>query len=297
MIESDIRYFISIISTVECLLISFERCDKLNEIAPETGYFQKDITNKSIYSPEPFANKLKNWPSQGKIEFNKVSIRYRKNLDFVLKNLSFHIKPNEKIGIVGRTGAGKSTVILSLMRILETSTGEIIIDGIDIKLMDIRDLRRKITVIPQDVYLFEGSLRKNLDPNNEYDDEFIWNCLENVNLKEMFEKRKGLCSEIKEQGTNLSAGEKQLISLCKAFLKRNRIILIDEATANIDLNTEKKIQEVIKDKFMEFTVLTIAHRINTILHNDRILVLEKGEVLEFDSPDKLLQLLFFRFFF
>ena len=288
-IEIDLRDFISYISSAESMMVTFERCHALGKIPPEKGYLTNEINNKMIFSPENIKNSLENWPSEGKIEFRNISIKYRPDLDIVLKNLNIIINPKEKIGVVGRTGAGKSTLILSMLRILEPCIGEILIDNIGISKFDLRDLRKKITVIPQDIYLFEGSLKTNLDPNNEFEEDFIWDCLGNVGLKELFETKDGLKFAIEEQGKNLSSGEKQLISLCKAFLKKNKIILIDEATANVDLKTDLKIQEVIREKFKEFTVVTIAHRINTILNNDRILVLDKGLVKEFDKPDVLIQ--------
>jgi len=288
-IEGALRYAISSLSYVECQLISFERCHSLCKIAPEQGYLTKDIKSRNFYSNENLKEVFETWPSKGEIKFKNVDIKYRVNLNFVLKNLTFSIKSNEKIGIVGRTGAGKSTLLRSLLRIIETSNGKILIDDLDIRTLDLRDLRRRITLIPQDVYLFEGTLKDNLDPNNEYEEEFIWDSLEKVGLKETFQKRKGLASEIKEQGGNLSDGEKQLISLSKAFLKHNKLILIDEVTDNVDLATEKRIIKIIRKNLIGFTVLMIAHRIDSVMDADRVIVLERGEVVEFEAPGVLLE--------
>ena len=288
-IEGALRYAISSLSYVECQLISFERCHSLCQIAPEPGYTQKEVKNKAFYSHESLLEVFEGWPSKGEIKFKNVEIRYRANLNLVLKNLSFGIYPNEKIGIVGRTGAGKSTLLRSMLRIVEACNGKILIDDLDIRTLDVRDLRRRVTLIPQDVYLFEGTLKANLDPNNEYEEGFLWDSLDAVGLRDTFQKRKGLESEIKEHGGNLSDGEKQLISLCKAFLKDNKIVLIDEVTDNVDLTTEKRIQEIIRKRFLNFTVLMIAHRINSVVDADRVMVLEKGEIVEFEEPAKLLE--------
>lgn len=185
-IEGNIKEFYICLSGMECIMIAFERCFALTKIAPEVGYLTQEISKKKCFSLKVLKEKAESWPEFGVIEFREVDVKYRENLDFVLKNLSFSIKNNEKIGVVGRTGAGKSTLILCLTRILELDHGEIVIDGINIKNLDLRDLRKRITVIPQDPFFFEGTLKENLDPDQEFEEEFLLECLENVNLLQTF---------------------------------------------------------------------------------------------------------------
>jgi ATP-binding cassette subfamily C (CFTR/MRP) protein 1 len=216
-------------------------------------------------------------------------MRYRPDTDQVLKDLSFKIESGEKIGIVGRTGAGKSTISLCLSRIVEIFGGEIKLDGVNLKNIDIGKVREKITVIPQDASLFTGSLRFNMDPEDRVkDDQDIISLLSKAGLTELLKHSEGLKQPITENGGNLSSGEKQLICICRAILRRNKVIVMDEATANIDIITEQKIQELIKNEFKECTVITIAHRLNTIIESDRVLVLSFGQFKEFDSPQNLM---------
>nr|UOU03335.1 ATP-binding cassette subfamily C1-4 [Brachionus rubens] len=229
------------------------------------------------------------WPTKGVINFKKYSVKYREELDFVLNNIDCSIKSGEKIGIVGRTGAGKSSLTLGLFRILESNYGDIEIDEINIKNIGLHDLRKKLTIIPQDPVLFSGTLRINLDPFGEYSDTQIWNALEHANLKEFVKSLdKKLEFECSEGGNNLSVGQRQLICLTRALLRKTKIMILDEATASIDHNTDEIIQSTIRSQFKECTILTIAHRLNTIMDNDRIMVLDKGRLVEFDSPANLL---------
>nr|QUF59450.1 ATP-binding cassette transporter Abcc1-6 [Brachionus angularis] len=229
------------------------------------------------------------WPNEGKVEFKNYSVKYREELDFVLKDINCTIKPGEKIGIVGRTGAGKSSLTLGLFRILESNYGQIDIDGLNIKTIGLHDLRKKLTIIPQDPVLFSGSLRINLDPFEEYSNDRIWNALEHAHLKEFVQKLdKQLDFECSEGGENLSVGQRQLICLARALLRKTKILILDEATASIDHNTDDLIQQTIRTEFKDCTVLTIAHRLNTILDSNRIMVLDKGKIVEFDSPTTLL---------
>lgn len=203
--------------------------------------------------------------------------------------MNFFIKPGEKIGIVGRTGAGKSSIIAALFRMIEP-TGIIFIDGIDIKEIGLHDLRSKISIIPQDPLFFSGSIRRNLDPFNKHDEESLWGVLEEVHLKDAVRiLNAGLDAELTEGGSNFSVGQRQLICLARAILHRNKIIVLDEATANIDKETDFLIQKTIREKFASSTILTIAHRIQTIMDSDRILVLQDGIIEEFDEPYKLLK--------
>ncbi|KJH41335.1 ABC transporter, ATP-binding protein [Dictyocaulus viviparus] len=215
--------------------------------------------------------------------------RYRPGLELVVKSLNATIKPHEKIGIVGRTGAGKSSVTLALFRVIEPSEGRIIIDGIDIADIGLHDLRNHLTIIPQDPILFSGTLRFNLDPFRRYSDVEIWNALEMANLKAFASAQAAkLEHEITEGGGNISVGQRQLVCLARALLRKTRVLVLDEATAAIDMNTDVLIQRTIRKEFSDSTVLTIAHRLNTIMDYDRIIVLNEGRICEFDTPTNLL---------
>uniref|UniRef100_A0A915IQU0 ABC transporter domain-containing protein n=1 Tax=Romanomermis culicivorax TaxID=13658 RepID=A0A915IQU0_ROMCU len=194
-----------------------------------------------------------------------------------------------QIGIVGRTGAGKSSILNALFR-LSNLEGKIIIDEIDTKTIDLYELRKKISIIPQDPVLFIGSLRKNLDPFSEFCDDVIWNALQQVELKNAFkDSEHGLLAEMQEGGANLSVGQRQLVCLARALLRKNKILVIDEATANVDLVTDSLIQKTIRQQFKDCTVLTIAHRLNTIMDCSRVMVMQDGCLQEMDSPAVLLQ--------
>jgi ABC-type multidrug transport system fused ATPase/permease subunit len=215
-----------------------------------------------------------NLMSKGHIKFNNYSVKYRLDTPIVLKNLDFEISAGQKVGIVGRTGAGKSTICLALCRIIEKLEGSIEIDGVDISTIGLADLRKRITIIPQEPVLFSNTLRFNLDPEGKCTDEQISSILERANLKDLLTRDgNGLDFKISENGSNLSTGEKALVCICRAALRKSKVVLMDEATANIDVNTEEIIQKLILEEFKDSTVLTVAHRLNTIMHSDKILVL------------------------
>uniref|UniRef100_A0A8C3KNF7 ABC-type glutathione-S-conjugate transporter n=1 Tax=Calidris pygmaea TaxID=425635 RepID=A0A8C3KNF7_9CHAR len=229
------------------------------------------------------------WPTAGRIEFRNYSLRYRPNLELALKRVSLTINGREKIGITGRTGAGKSTLAVGLLRLVEAAEGAILIDGIDIAQLGLHDLRTKITVIPQDPVLFSGSLRMNLDPLNRCTDADIWTALELTQLKnfvaDLPDQLEYKCAD---QGENLSTGQKQLVCLARALLRKAKILILDEATAAVDLETDLQIQSTLRTHFKDSTVLTIAHRINTVMDCDRILVLDNGRIAEFDTLENLI---------
>jgi ABC-type multidrug transport system fused ATPase/permease subunit len=265
-----------------------------------------------------------NWPSQGSVEFINYTTRYRSDLDPVLRNVSFKIKPLEKVGIVGRTGAGKSSLALALFRGLEAEEGKILIDDVDIGLIGLQDLRESITIVPQDPTLFTGTIRSNLDPFSLFTDEDIFTVLRRVQLigaptpitspstpltasrpatpgqvngtshsptgtssptnKNIF---LNLSSPVAESGNNLSQGQRQLLCLARAMLKHPKVLMMDEATASIDYNTDSKIQKTIRE--LKSTIITIAHRLQTIVDYDKVLVLEKGSVVEYGHPHELLK--------
>ncbi|KAI8123562.1 putative multidrug resistance-associated protein lethal(2)03659 [Lucilia cuprina] len=229
------------------------------------------------------------WPSKGRVEFVNFSLRYNPNDDCILKNLNFIIEPKQKVGIVGRTGAGKSSIIQSLFR-LAYNEGIIRIDGVDIESIGLYDLRSKISIIPQDPVLFSGTLRYNLDPLQEYNDEQMWQALEDVELKEHVKKSMGgLGCAMSDGGSNFSVGQRQLVCLARAILRQNKVLILDEATANVDPITDDLIQTTIRNKFADCTVLTIAHRLHTVMDSDRVLVMDAGHAVEFDHPYLLLQ--------
>ncbi|XP_060852278.1 LOW QUALITY PROTEIN: probable multidrug resistance-associated protein lethal(2)03659 [Rhopalosiphum padi] len=247
------------------------------------------VPQESTFETTPNKLLLTDWPDNGQIIFEKLYLRYDLESSFVLKNLNIKIKAAEKIGIVGRTGAGKSSLISALFR-LAFNEGKIIIDGIEIHELGLHDLRSKISIIPQEPVLFSGTIRSNLDPFNEYPDHILWKALDEVELKKVVDDLSdGLNSKISEGGSNFSVGQRQLVCLARAIIRNNKILVLDEATANVDAQTDSLIQNTIRNKFRKCTVLTIAHRLNTVMDSDKILVMNAGTVVEFDHPYNLLK--------
>uniref|UniRef100_A0A669ENA4 ATP-binding cassette sub-family C member 5 n=1 Tax=Oreochromis niloticus TaxID=8128 RepID=A0A669ENA4_ORENI len=230
-----------------------------------------------------------NWPQEGKLVMKEVEMRYQENLPLVLNKISCTIRPKEKVGIIGRTGSGKSSLGVALFRLVECSGGSILIDGVDISDIGLADLRSKLSIIPQDPVLFSGTVRSNLDPFNQYSEEKIWDALERSHMKECVSQLPlKLESEVVENGENFSVGERQLLCVARALLRRCKVLILDEATAAMDAETDALIQETIRSSFHHCTTLTIAHRLHTVLASDRIMVLNQGQVVEFDEPSKLL---------
>lgn len=228
------------------------------------------------------------WPREGKISYKGVTLSYINGTD-VLHDISFDIKAGERIGIVGRTGAGKSSIISALFHMADFQ-GSILIDDVDTKDISLKELRTAISIIPQEPILFTGTIRHNLDPFDQHSDETIWNALKSVRLKKLIAKMDGgLNAQVVEGGHNFSVGQRQLVCLARAILRKNKILILDEATANVDPETDSFIQQTIREKFKNCTVITIAHRLLTIMDSDRVLVLESAQVKEFDEPYELLQ--------
>lgn len=229
------------------------------------------------------------WPHNGRIVLENLSVEYKKDLP-VLKNLNCVIKPREKVGIVGRTGAGKSTLITALFRTMEPKNGKIIIDDVDITSIGLTDLRSKLSIIPQTPTLFVGTVRYNLDPFEEHGDDDLWRVLKMVKLKKHIAQLDGkLLAPVEENGSNFSVGQRQLLAMSRCLLRETHVLLLDEATAAVDVETDALLQRMIRKNFRDKTVLTIAHRLNTIMDSDRIMVLDAGEIAEFDTPKRLLQ--------
>jgi len=238
-----------------------------------------------------------NWPKEGAVSFNKVVMSYRSGLPTVLKGMSLEVQPGEKIGIIGRTGAGKSSLMTTLLRIVELTSGSITVDGVDIANIGLDDLRQAIAIIPQEALLFNGTIRTNLDPFGLYDDARLWDALKRSWLVEGDLDRKSvdgpaknrfnLDTVIEDEGQNLSVGERSLVSLARALVKDSRVVILDEATASVDFATDSRIQETIRTEFKDKTLLCIAHRLQTIINYDRVLVMDQGNVAEFDTPTAL----------
>lgn len=274
-----LNFAVRSISKLETNIVSVERVKEYS-----------DTTTEAEWKSEPGNEPPSNWPSEGRIKLNNYSTRYRPGLDLVVRQLNADIGPHEKVGIVGRTGAGKSSVTLALFRMIEPAEGQIIMDGINISTLGLHDLRSSITIIPQDPVLFSGTLRFNLDPFGRHSDSDIWRALEMANLKQFaLEQPDKLEHEITEGGENISVGQRQLVCLARALLRKSKVLVLDEATAAIDQSTDALIQKTIREEFADSTVLTIAHRLNTIMDYDKIIVLSEGHIKEFDTPQNLIQ--------
>ncbi|XP_032727951.1 canalicular multispecific organic anion transporter 2 isoform X1 [Lontra canadensis] len=276
-ITLTLNWMIRMMSDLEANIVAVERVKEYSKTETEAPWL--------VEGSRPPAG----WPRKGEVEFRNYSVRYRPGLELVLKNLSVRVRGGEKVGIVGRTGAGKSSMTLCLFRILEAAEGEIRIDGLNVADIGLHDLRSQLTIIPQDPILFSASLRTNLDPFGHYSEEDIWRALELSHLHTFVSSQPaGLEFQCSEGGENLSVGQRQLVCLARALLRKSRILVLDEATAAIDLETDDFIQAIIRTQFESCTVLTIAHRLNTIMDYTRVLVLDKGTIAEFDSPANLI---------
>ena len=258
------------LTQVENLMTAVERVITYTELDPEPGYKVKRLP-------------LEKWPEKGSITFQDVSMTYYPGGPQVLRNVSLSIKAGAKIGVVGRTGSGKSSFAAALMRMPEAE-GDILIDDVLLRNINLKESRRAITVLGQNPALFSGSLRKNLDVIEQFQDAELWQALEQVQVKHLVENLEGqLDYELLENGANLSIGERQLICLARVLLHQKKIVILDEPTAHVDPDTEQTIWNVVREKLMDCTVITIAHRLNTIRNCDKILVLDSGEVNGFDS--------------
>ncbi|CAM9671284.1 unnamed protein product [Ectocarpus sp. 13 AM-2016] len=255
---------------MEARITAVERAQEYADLTPEAPPIVDD------YRPP------QGWPKSGAVKLSGIKMRYRPGLDLVLKGVSLDIKGGERIGIAGRTGSGKSSLMVTLFRMVEPCGGSLTIDGVDGLRIGLQDLRKAISIIPQDPVMFCGTMRDNLDPFGLCDDVTIWAALEAARLAHYVSGLEGkLEAEVSEGGENLSLGQRQLVCLARAVLRRNK------TTANVDVDTDSLIQEAIRKEFSGCTVLTIAHRLNTIMDSDRILVMEDGKVGEFDTPANL----------
>ncbi|DAZ92948.1 TPA: hypothetical protein N0F65_004040 [Lagenidium giganteum] len=271
----------TLVTMTESLMTCFERIAHY-ETLEEEGHRNQH----RVQQPPP------QWPTTGVVQFENVSMRYRDDLELVLKEVSFSVGSGEKVGVCGRTGSGKSSLMSVLFRIVEVANGRVLIDGVDIATLPLQALRAKLTIVPQDPMLFSGSLRMNLDPFGEKDDHELWEVLRKVHLADAVSAMEGgLQFEVAEKGDNLSVGQRQLLCIARALIRQSKVVVMDEATANVDQEADKLIQRTVQESFGggKTTVLCIAHRLETIMDSDKILVLDAGRVQEFDSPAALVQ--------
>ncbi|XP_062074489.1 ABC transporter C family member 10-like [Humulus lupulus] len=277
----SLNMFLVISVQFQCMLenaiISVERVEQYMHIPSEA--------EEVIHENRP----AQNWPTLGKVEICNLKVRYRQNAPMVLRGISCIIEGRDKIGIVGRTGSGKTTLISVLFRLVEPTEGKILVDDLDICSIGLYDLRSRFGIIPQDPTLFNGSVRFNLDPLSQHTDQEIWEVLEKCQLREAIqEKEQGLDSVVLEEGTNWSMGQRQLFCLGRALLKRSRILVLDEATASMDNTTDAILHTTIRREFVDCTVITVAHRIPTVMDCTKVLAISDGLLVEFDEPTKLI---------
>ncbi|KAF9104630.1 hypothetical protein BGX29_001523 [Mortierella sp. GBA35] len=283
-----LSYSMSVTGTFNWCVRQFAEVENNMNAVERLYYYSEELTVEAD-AVIPDNRPSDSWPSTGGISIRNLDMRYRPELPLVLRNLSLDIKGGEKIGVVGRTGAGKSSIMMALFRLVEPSAGTMEIDGVDICKIGLFDLRTRLAIIPQDPVLFSGTIRSNLDPFEKRTDQELWEVLERSDLKTYVTSCEGgLDSQVTEFGENLSVGQRQLLCLARAMLTRARVIIMDEATASVDVATDVMLQKAIRVDFAQSTVLTIAHRLNTVIDYSRVLVLDHGEIKEFDTPANLL---------
>ncbi|GAV71444.1 ABC_tran domain-containing protein/ABC_membrane domain-containing protein [Cephalotus follicularis] len=279
-----LSYAAPIVSLLGSFLSSFTETEK-EMVSVERALQYMDVPQELYGCQSP----IPGWPFQGLIEFQNVTMRYMPSLPAALNDITFAIAGGTQVGIVGRTGAGKSSVLNALFRLTPICSGRILVDGLDISDVPVRDLRSLIAVVPQSPFLFEGSLRNNLDPLRKRDDFEVWNVLEKCHVKEEVEAAGGLDTHVKGSGTSFSVGQRQLLCLARALLKSTKVLCLDECTANVDMQTASVLQNSISSECRGMTVITIAHRISTVLNMDNILILDQGILAEQGNPEALLQ--------
>jgi ATP-binding cassette subfamily C (CFTR/MRP) protein 1 len=289
--------FMNSLNNIEKNFVAFDRCNYYLNLQSENGLtmladqytkLKSGVPMKEIRANEDRALVEKaNWPTEGRIVLKDLKVKYAPELDYVLNGLTLEIKPGEKIGVIGRTGAGKTSLVTCIMRFFESIEGEISIDGVNIYQIDIKRLRRSLTFISQDSYFFEGTLRENLDPLHLKTDQQIIDLLKESEIFDKVTLAGGLDWQLSSGGGNLSVGEKQILCFVRAIINLKKVVILDEATSNLDIKSESLLEKM-KDKyFKESTTITIAHRLNTVYQSDRILVLEKGRVKSFANVKEL----------
>uniref|UniRef100_A0A671P0A7 ATP-binding cassette sub-family C member 10 n=1 Tax=Sinocyclocheilus anshuiensis TaxID=1608454 RepID=A0A671P0A7_9TELE len=282
LVGLSLSYALSITNLLSGLIFSFAQTEMQLVSIERTEEYSTNI-------PQEPQEVLESWPEKGRVEFVGAVLVYRPGLPNALDGVSLEVLPGERVGIVGRTGSGKSSLFLALFRMVELNQGQILLDGVDISSVRLSNLRSKLAIIPQDPFLFSSTVRENLDPHGRHPDFRLLDALEQCHLGDVVQRIGGLDSEVGERGKSLSVGQRQLLCLARALLTEANILCIDEATASVDHKTDMLLQKTIREKFKDKTVLTIAHRLNTIMDSDRVLVMHAGKVVEFDSPAALCQ--------
>uniref|UniRef100_G1PXL2 ATP-binding cassette sub-family C member 10 n=1 Tax=Myotis lucifugus TaxID=59463 RepID=G1PXL2_MYOLU len=285
LVGLSLSYALSLTGLLSGLVSSFTQTETMLVSVERLEEYSCDLPQEPQGQPRQKPHQLgTGWLTQGSVEFQDVVLVYRPGLPNALDGVTFCVQPGEKLGIVGRTGSGKSSLLSVLFRLLEPSAGRVLLDGVDTSQLALAELRSQLAIIPQEPFLFSGTVRENLDPRGLYEDRALWQALEQCHLSEVIGSMGGLDGELGEGGRSLSLGQRQLLCLARALLTDAKILCIDEATASVDQKTDQLLQQTICKRFANKTVLTIAHRLNTILNSDRVLVLQAGRVVELDSP-------------
>uniref|UniRef100_A0A8C8GKH1 ATP-binding cassette sub-family B member 6 n=1 Tax=Oncorhynchus tshawytscha TaxID=74940 RepID=A0A8C8GKH1_ONCTS len=286
LVGLSLSYALSITGLLSGLIFNFTQTEMQLVSVERTEEYSTTLPTEQQHSNPQVPT---SWPEQGWVEFRGAVLSYREGLPNALDGVSLVVRPGEKVGVVGRTGSGKSTLFLALFRMVELNQGQILLDGVDTSQVGLAQLRSKLAIIPQDPFLFSGTVRENLDPCGRHPDPRLLEALEHCHLSAVINCIGGLGAEVGERGKSLSLGQRQLLCLARALLTEANILCIDEATASVDQKTDKLLQQTIRETFQDKTVLTIAHRINTIMDSDRVLVMHSGKVVEFDTPADLCQ--------
>ncbi|XP_058288358.1 ATP-binding cassette sub-family C member 10 isoform X7 [Hylobates moloch] len=284
LVGLSLSYALSLTGLLSGLVSSFTQTEAMLVSVERLEEYSCDLPQEAQGQPLQLGT---GWLTQGGVEFQDVVLAYRPGLPNALDGVTFCVQPGEKLGIVGRTGSGKSSLLLVLFRLLEPSSGRVLLDGMDTSQLELAQLRSQLAIIPQEPFLFSGTVRENLDPRGLHEDRALWQALEQCHLSEVITSMGGLDGELGEGGRSLSLGQRQLLCLARALLTDAKILCLDEATASVDQKTDQLLQQTICKRFANKTVLTIAHRLNTILNSDRVLVLQAGRVVELDSPATL----------